>query len=282
MSSLVGAIHRALAMPDAKDHQRQATRDAGALADLEMIRIINEPTAAALAAGLAGQDVTVAVYDLGGGTFDISIIDIQNGVFEVLASGGDSFLGGEDFDNRIVDNLERLQMEELCRDLLARTLDISRDVLQQAALMPGEVDLVLLVGGMTRMPLVRIIVLQGESKRAKENVVLGEFTLTNLRQARRGEVRIEVTFGINADGIVSVAARDMDTGQEQSITVNAHTGLNDEELAAIRAQAQDNLPSSALEQELSTLRRSYDFLMDMNSQWQTAVMTTPDPTPRDK
>ena len=484
--SLGQSISRAVITVPAyfNDHQRQATRDSGALAGLEVVRIINEPTAAALAAGLAQRDLTVAVYDLGGGTFDLSVLDIQRGVFEVLASGGDSFLGGVDFDDRIVDflatrflqqegvdlrqdpralqrlrdaaekakidlstrdstqiylpfihktgertlhcsdTLERSRLEDLCRDLVERSLVICSDVIDQAALERSEIDLVLLVGGMSRMPMVqnsvrdffgrapstevdpdkavavgaamqsaiiegdaptavlldvtsqdlgiqvlgglheviiprnttvptsehkifhtvrdfqtevRIIVIQGESKRADQNEILGEFTLTGLREARRGEVRIEVTFGINADGIVSVGARDMDTGQQQSIVVNAHTGLSEAEMASMRARADMNLPSSelaesferlrreaedllysidrmigelranmdsreasshpvlsttlqavgrvrlaidtrdatALETDLAGLRRSYDLLIDMNAQWQTAVIPAP-------
>jgi molecular chaperone DnaK len=371
------------------DGQRQATKDAGAIAGLDVIRIINEPTAAALAYGFGKNiDRTVAVYDLGGGTFDISILEISNdGVFKVISTAGDTFLGGEDFDMRIIDwlvdafarehgidlrqdrmalqrlkdaaekakcelssvpetevnlpfvissarnealhlqcVLTRAKLEELCGDLVDRTVHICEATLEEAGLDKSEIEDVILVGGMTRMPkvqsavarfferepckgvhpdevvalgasiqasalmddgpemilldvtphtlgimvvggyfealipqnstvptsrskifttvrenqtAVKILVLQGESHRAEENELLGEFILTGLRRAPAGQVEVEVTFEINADGIVSVHAKDMETGMQQSITVTASSGLTRDEIQQMMDQSHD-------------------------------------------
>jgi molecular chaperone DnaK len=371
------------------DNQRQATKDAGAIAGLDVIRIINEPTAAALAYGFGkDMDRTVAVYDLGGGTFDISILEIgAHGVFKVISTTGDTFLGGEDFDARIIDwlvsgfqsehgidlrqdrmalqrlrdaaekakcelsatrdteinlpfiistgrnealhlqrALDRVTLEGLTNDLAERTIDICRQALTDARLGVEEIEDVILVGGMTRMPAiqravtdffrrepnqsvhpdevvavgasiqgaalvrekqemilldvtphalgimtfgshfeelipqnttvptartkifttsrdeqtaVKILVLQGESARANENELLGEFILTGLRRAPKGQVEIEVAFEINSDGIVSVQAKDLETGQAQSIQVTATSGLTQDEIKNMMASAQD-------------------------------------------
>jgi len=362
------------------DGQRQATKDAGAIAGLDVIRIINEPTAAALAYGYGKSiDRTVAVYDLGGGTFDISVLEISSsGVFKVISTAGDTFLGGEDFDQRIIDalvqgfkeehdidlrqdrmalqrlkdaaektkcelssvvetevnlpfiissarnealHLQRLftrsELESLTADLVERTIKICEQTLEEAGLSKSDVEEVILVGGMTRMPkvqaavaeffgrdpskgvhpdevvalgaaiqgaalvdeaqdvvlldvtphtlgimvvggyfeelipqnstvptsrskifttvrenqtAVKILVMQGENNRADENELLGEFILTGLRRAAAGQVEIEVTFEINADGIVSVHAKDLETGKAQSITVTSTSGLTRDEL----------------------------------------------------
>src|SRR5574342_58994 len=361
------------------DSQRQATKDAGRIAGLNVIRIINEPTAASLAYGLdKKKDEKIAVFDLGGGTFDISILEIGNGVFEVISTAGDTFLGGEDFDRRIIDwlvlgfekqhgidlrkdkmalqrlkdvaekakcelssvketeinlpfiistgrnealhlqtMLSRDKLEELTSDLVERTVDICARTLDEAEIQKTQIEDVILVGGMTRMPRVqqavaeffglepckgvhpdevvalgasiqasaltdekheillldvtphslgimivggyfhklieqnttvptskshvfttvkdnqtsvKILVLQGESDRAEENELLGEFVLTGLRRAAKGEVEISVTFHISADGIVSVKAKDQETGIEQSITVTATSGLTEDEI----------------------------------------------------
>jgi molecular chaperone DnaK len=362
------------------DGQRQATKDAGAIAGLDVIRIINEPTAAALAYGFGKNiDRTVAVYDLGGGTFDISILEISSsGVFKVISTAGDTFLGGEDFDQRIIDALvqgfkdehdidlrqdrmalqrlkdaaektkcelsavvetevnlpfiissarnealhlqclfTRQELESLTSDLVDRTIKICEQTLEEAGLSKGDIEEVILVGGMTRMPrvqtavaaffgrepskgvhpdevvalgaaiqgaalvdeaqdvvlldvtphtlgimvvggyfeelipqnstvptsrskifttvrenqtAVKILVMQGESNRADGNELLGEFILTGLRRAPAGQVEIEVTFEINADGIVSVHAKDLETGKAQSITVTSTSGLTKDEL----------------------------------------------------
>ncbi|MBN1654118.1 MAG: molecular chaperone DnaK [Deltaproteobacteria bacterium] len=380
------------------DAQRQATKDAGTIAGLDVIRIINEPTAAALAYGYTRKsDMTIAVYDLGGGTFDISILEISSaGVFKVISTAGDTYLGGEDFDLRIlgwlVDNfsqehgidlredrmalqrlkdaaekakcelsamvetevnlpfiisgernealhlqcvLTRSHLESLCDDLVQRTVETCKQTLDEAGLEKSEIDEVLLVGGMTRMPLVqqavadfferepskgvhpdevvalgasvqgrslieenshmilldvtphtlgimviggyfeeliplnttvptssskvfttvrdnqtavKILVMQGESRRAEENELLGEFILTGLRRARSGEVEIDVTFEINADGIVSVRAKDLETGMEQSITVTATSGLTEDEIKSMVAEAR-NFALTTREQE---------------------------------
>ncbi len=361
------------------DNQRQATKDAGRIAGLDILRIINEPTAAALAYGYGKDlDQTIAIYDLGGGTFDISILEISEGVFDVIATSGDTFLGGEDFDARIIEwltlefaaehrvdlrkddmalqrlkdaaekakielstlsasevnlpfiytrdnnetlhlqrSLTREKLEELVADLVQRTVKICRQTLEEAQLGISDIDEVILVGGMTRMPAiqravaefmgrsakkgvhpdevvsigaaiqaqalveedmdvllldvtphslgimvygggfeiiidknstvptsqshifttvrdnqtsVKILVLQGESTRAEENELLGEFVLTGLRKAPSGEVEVEVTFDISAEGIVSVRARDLETGKAQSITVTATSGLTEDEI----------------------------------------------------
>ena len=373
------------------DNQRQATKDAGAIAGLDVIRIINEPTSAALAYGFGKNiDRTVAVFDLGGGTFDISILEIaSSGVFKVLSTAGDTFLGGEDFDQRVIDwlvegfqhehgidlrqdrmalqrlkdaaekakcelsavaetevnlpfiissagnealHLQRLltraTLEELTADLIDRTVQICELTLGEAGLEKDELEDIILVGGMTRMPkvqervskffqrdpckgvhpdevvglgasiqgaalvddspemdmvlldvtphtlgimviggyfeelipqnttvptsrskpfttvresqtAVKILVLQGESRRAEDNELLGEFILTGLRRAPTGEVEVEVTFEINADGIVSVHAKDVETGKEQSITVTATSGLTEEEIDDMMVDASD-------------------------------------------
>jgi molecular chaperone DnaK len=373
------------------DNQRQATKDAGAIAGLDVIRIINEPTAAALAYGFGkSMERTIAVYDLGGGTFDISILEIGgNGVFRVVATAGDTFLGGEDFDARIIDwlvegfqqehnidlrqdrmALQRLKdaaekakcelsstreteinlpfiissgrnealhlqriisreaLENLCADLIERTVDICRQTLLDAQLTRDEIEDVVLVGGMTRMPkvvaavaeffgrepnkgvhpdevvalgaavqgsaltdrktemvlldvtphtlgiltaggtfrglipqnttvptsrgeifttsrdnqtAVKILVMQGEHEKGEQNELLGEFVLTGLRKAPKGQVEIEVTFEINADGIVSVSAKDLETGQQQAIQVTASSGLTQQELKQMIDAAQGEM-----------------------------------------
>jgi len=393
------------------DAQRQATKDAGRVAGLDVIRIINEPTAAALAYGFGKtMERRIAVYDLGGGTFDISILEIGNGVFEVISTAGDTFLGGEDFDRRIIDwlvagfqrehkidlrkdkmalqrlkdvaekakcelssvreteinlpfiistgrnealhlqaTLTREKLEELTADLIERTIDICARTLEDAEIAKGDLGDVILVGGMTRMPLcqqrvaeffgvepgkgvhpdevvalgaaiqaaaltddkhdillldvtphslgimivggyfhklieqnttvptskshvfttvkdsqtsVKILVLQGESDRAEENELLGEFVLTGLRRAPRGEVEIEVTFHISADGIVSVTARDLETGLEQSITVTATSGLTEDELRKMVDANKDYMVEVRSGQELDKARHSAEKVLD--------------------
>ncbi len=392
------------------DSQRQATKDAGAIAGLDIIRIINEPTAAALAFGYGKHlDRTVAVYDLGGGTFDVSILEIaSNGVFRVVATTGDTFLGGEDFDARILDwlvqdfqhehgidlkqdrmalqrlrdaaekakcelsaveraeinlpfiistgrnealhlqrALTRTQLEVLTQDLVERTVEICEQALQQAAMTFDDVDDVLLVGGMTRMPAihravsqcfgrtpnqgvhpdevvamgaaiqgsalvskdermllldvtphalgimtagshfetlveqnttvptssskvfttsrddqtaVKILVLQGESSQAEENELLGEFLLTGLRRAPRGEVEVEVQFSIDTDGIVSVSAKDLETGQAQSIRVTASSGLTGEEIDQMRSGASEYLLERRADEEFEKASQRVETL----------------------
>jgi molecular chaperone DnaK len=368
------------------DAQRQTTRDAGKIAGLEVLRIINEPTAAALAHGYGRDDVeTVAIIDLGGGTFDISILQMGNGVIEVRSTAGDTYLGGEDFDNLLVDYLlgafeekegislredamarqrlrdaaekakcdlsqvnsteinlpfiavdangqalhlsvllQRDQLEEIVGPLVERTKGICQQALSDAGVGAGEIDHVLLVGGQTRMPLVqsavqdffqkvphkgvnpdevvaigasiqgsmlgedkaegpllvdvtplslgiatyggkcarmiernttvpasareiftttrdgqstvKIRVLQGESDVAAENDLLGEFALTGVRDAPAGEPEVEVTFDIDTNGIVSVSAKDVASGEKQSIQVNPRGTLTPEELEKLSSE----------------------------------------------
>jgi molecular chaperone DnaK len=395
------------------DGQRQATKDAGRIAGLDVIRIINEPTAAALAYGF-GRDVEgkVAVFDLGGGTFDVSLLEINNGVFEVVATAGDTFLGGEDYDKRLVDwlvqgfakehrvdlrsdamALQRLKdasekakcdlssvreteinlpfiistgknqayhlhrvvtrgkLEELTLDLTERTIEICRTTMEDAGLKPRDLAEVVLVGGMTRMPKVqelvaeffgrepckgvhpdevvamgaaiqgaalidaaaapdmllldvtphslgimvaggyfhrlidrnttvptskshvfttvrddqtsvKIVVFQGESDRAEENELLGEFVLSGLRKASKGEVEVDVTFEISADGIVGVSAQDLETGTEQHITVTATSGLTEAEIERMASENQEFLVSSRAEEEVEKERQRIEKLVN--------------------
>jgi molecular chaperone DnaK len=395
------------------DNQRQATKDAGAISGLEVIRIINEPTAAALAYGFGKNiDRTIAVFDLGGGTFDISILEISSdGVFKVVSTAGDTFLGGEDFDQRIIDwlvegfkeehdidlrkdrmalqrlkdagekakcelsavsetevnlpfvissarnealhlqrVLSRSQLEELTGDLVQRTAQICEMTLDEAGLDKDEIEDVILVGGMTRMPAiqkavtdfferepckgvhpdevvglgaaiqgaalvdesdemdmvlldvtphtlgimvvggyfeelipqnstvptsrskifttvrdnqtaVKILVLQGESQRAEENELLGEFILTGLRRAPAGQVEVEVTFEINADGIVSVHAKDLETGKEQSITVTASSGLTQDEIEDMMEDAQQYAMSRRMDEQAESTKQEAETLI---------------------
>ncbi len=393
------------------DNQRQATKDAGEIAGLDVIRIINEPTAAALSYGF-GRNIekTVAVYDFGGGTFDISILEIgAHGVFKVIATAGDTFLGGEDIDARIIDwlvsgfkeehgidlrqdrmalqrlkdaaekakcelssvretevnlpfiissgrnealhlqrTLTRQTLEELSDDLIERTVDICKQTLEDAKLGKDEIEEVVLVGGMTRMPkiqssvqgffekepnkgvhpdevvalgaaiqgaalvddkqemvlldvtphalgimtfgsyfeelipqnttvpthrtkifttsrdnqtAVKILVMQGESQRAEDNELLGEFILTGLRRAPKGQVEIEVTFEINADGIVSVRAKDLETGLEQSIQVTATSGLTKDEIKSMMENAKDDLVDRRTSEEFEAAKQEAEKLI---------------------
>jgi molecular chaperone DnaK len=393
------------------DGQRQATKDAGRIAGLDVIRIINEPTAAALSYGF-GKEIEgrIAIYDLGGGTFDISILEISNGVFEVVSTAGDTFLGGEDFDKRIIDwlvggfrkehnidlrtdmmalqrlkdaaekakcdlsavreteinlpflistgraqalhlqrPLSRHKLEELTHDLVERTLRICKGAIDDAGIEKTDILEVILVGGMTRMPKVqemvgeffgkepckgvhpdevvalgaaiqgasllentadmllldvtphslgimvmggyfhrlidrnttiptakshiftttredqtsvKILVMQGENDRADENELLGEFVLTGLRKALRGEVEVEVTFEISADGIVSVAARDMETGQHQSITVTATSGLTESEILSMATEQEEYMLTVRADESVEKERQALEKLVD--------------------
>ncbi len=388
------------------DAQRQATKDAGKIAGLDVKRIINEPTAAALAYGLDKKDAgTIAVYDLGGGTFDISILEIGDGVFEVKATNGDTFLGGEDFDMRIVNyladefqkeqgidlrkdplalqrlkeaaekakielssstqtevnlpfitadqsgpkhlqiKLTRAKLEALVDDLIQRTIEPCRKALKDAGIEPGDIDEVILVGGQTRMPKVqqvvqaffgkephkgvnpdevvavgaaiqggvlagdvkdvllldvtplslgietlggvftRIIernttipvkrsqifstaednqtavtirVYQGEREIAAENKLLGQFDLVGIPPAPRGVPQIEVTFDIDANGIVHVSAKDKATGKEQQIRIQASGGLSDEEIERMVKEAEQHREEDRRRKELIEARNQAD------------------------
>jgi molecular chaperone DnaK len=391
------------------DAQRQATKEAGTVAGLEVLRIINEPTAAALAYGMdQKKGGTIAVYDLGGGTFDVSVLEIGDGVFEVKSTNGDTFLGGEDFDQRIIDyladefrkeqgidlrgdklalqrlkeaaekakielssaketevnlpfitadasgpkhlvmKLTRAKLEALVDDLIQRTLEPCKQALKDAGLTAGEIDEVILVGGMTRMPkvieavkaffgkeparnvnpdevvaigaaiqggvlkgdvkdvllldvtplslgietlggvftrlidrnttiptkksqvfstaddnqtAVTIKVYQGEREMAADNKQLGTFDLTGIPPAPRGVPQVEVTFDIDANGIVSVSAKDKATGKEQQIRIQAKSGLSDADIERMVKDAEANAEADKKRRESVEARNQLEALV---------------------
>ncbi|MBN1317171.1 MAG: molecular chaperone DnaK [Anaerolineales bacterium] len=388
------------------DSQRQATKDAGRIAGLEVLRIINEPTASSLAYGLDEDiDHTIAVYDLGGGTFDISVLTVGGGLFEVESTNGDTFLGGDDFDQRLVDwladefkretgvnlrldlyalqrlreaaekakielssvvqteinlpfitadstgpkhlliTLTRSRLEQLVDDLIERSIGPCKQALEDAGLTVDDIDQVILVGGMTRMPAVqervrrffgkdlhkgvnpdevvaagaaiqagvmggdvkdvvltdvtpltlsietlggvatsiiernthipikqsqvfstasdnqkevRIHIVQGERAMAEDNKSLGWFILDGIPTAPRGVPKIEVTFDLNADGIMDVSARDQATGREQHITIQSSSGLTDEEIERLVKAAEQHASEDKERKELAAIRNQAD------------------------
>jgi len=391
------------------DSQRQATKDAGKIAGLDVLRIVNEPTAAALAYGMEKKKTgTIAVYDLGGGTFDISVLEIGDGVFEVKSTNGDTFLGGEDFDKRVIDyladefkkenaidlrgdklalqrlkeaaekakielsssmqtevnlpfitakdgqpihlsiKLTRAKLESLVEDLIQKTIAPCRQALKDAGLSAGEIDEVILVGGMTRMPkvieavktffgkephkgvnpdevvamgaaiqaavikgevkdvllldvtplslgietlggvftrlidrnttiptrksqifstaedgqtAVTIRVFQGEREMAADNKLLGQFDLVGIPPAPRGVPQVEVTFDIDANGIVSVSAKDKATGKEQQIRIQASGGLSNDDIERMVKEAESHAADDKKRRELVEARNHADGLV---------------------
>jgi molecular chaperone DnaK len=391
------------------DSQRQATKDAGKIAGLNVLRIINEPTAAALAYGMdRKKEEKIAVFDLGGGTFDISILELGEGVFEVKSTNGDTFLGGEDFDQKVIDwiadefkkdqgidlrsdkmalqrlkeaaekakcelstsmetdinlpfitadasgpkhltlKLNRAKLESLCAELISKLEGPCRTAMKDAGLSSKEIDEVILVGGMTRMPSVQkkvqeifdkvpnkgvnpdevvaigaaiqagvlkgevkdvllldvtplslgietlggvmtrlieknttipcrksqvfstaadnqpavtVHVLQGEREMAPDNKTLGNFELTGIPPAPRGVPQIEVTFDIDANGIVHVSAKDLGTGKEQSIRITASSGLSKEEIEKMVREAEANSADDKKKRELIEAKNQADNLI---------------------
>src|SRR2546430_2657619 len=296
--------------------QRQATKDAGRIAGLNVLRIINEPTAAALAYGLdkaqggaaskTGASMRtsgaekIAVYDLGGGTFDISVLELNSGVFEVKATNGDTFLGGEDFDQRIVDYLDQkfqkatnidLRRDRMALQRLKEAAERAKHELSSAtetdALLPdvtrpslgvetaGGVNPRIIEKNTTiparksqvfstavdNQPIVNVHVLQGEREMAADNKTLARFELVGIPPAPRGVPQIEVAFDIDANGIVHVSAKDLGTGKQQSIRIVASSGLTEQEIQRMIAEAESNKATDKQKKELADIKNNADGLI---------------------
>src|SRR5437764_174686 len=240
------------------DQQRQATKDAGQIAGLEVLRIINEPTAAALAYGLdKKKDEVVAVYDLGGGTFDISILQLGEGVFEVKATNGDTHLGGDDFDQRVIDwlveefkkdqgiDLKNDRQDLLLLDVTPLSLGIetlggvATKLIERNTTIPTSKSQVFTTAadGQTQ---VEINVVQGERELAADNKSLARFILDGIPPSPRGVPQVEVSFDIDANGIVNVRAKDKATSKEQHVTITASSGLSKDEVDRLIKEAQSH------------------------------------------
>src|SRR5919199_994656 len=261
------------------DSQRQATKDAGKIAGLEVLRIINEPTAASLAYGLdkQGKDETIAVYDLGGGTFDISILSVGEGVFEVKATNGDTFLGGDDFDQRvidwIVDEFRKDQGIDLRQDRMAlqRLKEAAEKAKIELSSTPStEINLPFITADasgpkhlsltLTRAKLEQLTADLIERTMATENKSLGRFILDGILPAPRGMPQVEVTFDIDANGILNVSAKDKATGKEQKITITASTNLSKDEVERMVRDAEAHAAEDKRRRETVELKNQADSL----------------------
>src|SRR5436309_3384103 len=261
------------------DAQRQATKDAGKIAGLEVLRIINEPTAAALAYGLdKKKDETISVYDLGGGTFDVSVLEIGEGVFEVKATNGDTHLGGDDFDQRVIDWIAEEFKKEHGIDLLKDRMALQR-LKEAAEKAKCELSTTLwteLIPRNTTIPTkksevfttaadnqtsVEVHVLQGERPMARDNRTLGKFHLVGIPPAPRGVPQVEVTFDIDANGILNVSARDTATGKQQNITITASSGLTRDEIDRMVKDAESNAADDTKRKQEIEVRNQTDSLV---------------------
>src|SRR5438094_623245 len=253
------------------DSQRQATKDAGKIAGLDVVRIINEPTASALAYGLdKKKEEKIAVYDLGGGTYDISVLELAEGVFEVKATNGDTHLGGDDFDARViqwlVDEFKRDQGIDLSKDPTPLSLGIetlggvTTVLIPRNTTIPTRKSEIFSTAEDTQTT-VEIHVLQGERQMAADNRTIGKFQLTGLPPAPRGVPQVEVTFDIDANGILHVSAKDKATGKEQKIRIEASSGLGDKDIDKMVKDAEAHAAEDKRRREEIERRNRLDTLV---------------------